>query len=239
MDDKVRTSHQQNNGKIFTRDNPPHTGHPGEDYNCRCIAEPYIEGVTEYANQTLISDVMESLTKWDNFDFLGYGYYGNGREVSLAKAGHLKGVINYFFYHLGAINKINQQIIAKARSLQKSGYFNYDFRNAYPFEGYLYCFGGSIVSGFFSGFIKNHNKMLYIKGSIKYRYEDLFTDQYELRDKILTYFLGTHGSSDPKLVSETVRVITDLGATPYVIYDNWETSFNAEIKCDKASSLYQ
>lgn len=40
-DDKVRPSHAANNGKIFAWDNPPETGHPGEDYNCRCRAEPY------------------------------------------------------------------------------------------------------------------------------------------------------------------------------------------------------
>lgn len=33
-DDKVRSSHAANNGKIFSWDNPPETGHPGEDYGC-------------------------------------------------------------------------------------------------------------------------------------------------------------------------------------------------------------
>lgn len=41
-DDKVRSSHAANNGKIFAWDNPPETGHPGEDYGCRCWAEEYI-----------------------------------------------------------------------------------------------------------------------------------------------------------------------------------------------------
>ncbi|MET0155760.1 MAG: phage minor head protein [Rickettsiales bacterium] len=40
-DDKVRPSHAANEGKIFAGEDPPETGHPGEDYNCRCIAEPY------------------------------------------------------------------------------------------------------------------------------------------------------------------------------------------------------
>ncbi|MDZ5762069.1 Phage-domain containing protein [Candidatus Cyrtobacter comes] len=62
-DEKVRTSHQEN--KIFTKNNPPATGgHPGADYNCRCIAEPYIQGVTEYAHQTVISDTTERLKQW-------------------------------------------------------------------------------------------------------------------------------------------------------------------------------
>lgn len=40
-DDKVRLSHAVNNGRIFAWDEPPTTGHPGEDYNCRCRAVPY------------------------------------------------------------------------------------------------------------------------------------------------------------------------------------------------------
>lgn len=40
LDDKVRPSHAANHGKIFSWDNPPDTGHPGEDYGCRCEAKP-------------------------------------------------------------------------------------------------------------------------------------------------------------------------------------------------------
>ena len=37
----VRDSHEDNDGKRFSWDNPPReTGHPGEDINCRCVAEP-------------------------------------------------------------------------------------------------------------------------------------------------------------------------------------------------------
>jgi SPP1 gp7 family putative phage head morphogenesis protein len=39
-DKRVRPSHAANDGKVFAWDNPPETGHPGEDYNCRCWAEP-------------------------------------------------------------------------------------------------------------------------------------------------------------------------------------------------------
>ena len=35
-DGRVRASHAANNGRIFSWDNPPPMGHPGEDYNCRC-----------------------------------------------------------------------------------------------------------------------------------------------------------------------------------------------------------
>ena len=43
-DNKVRPEHAANNGKIFAWDNPPPTGHPGEAFGCRCLAEAYYGG---------------------------------------------------------------------------------------------------------------------------------------------------------------------------------------------------
>jgi len=40
-DNRVRSSHAQREGEVFAWDNPPEGGHPGQDYNCRCRAEPY------------------------------------------------------------------------------------------------------------------------------------------------------------------------------------------------------
>jgi SPP1 gp7 family putative phage head morphogenesis protein len=53
-DDRVRESHRSKNGKIFSWDSPPSdTGHPGDDYQCRCVAAMVAdEGVTE--NPTLL-----------------------------------------------------------------------------------------------------------------------------------------------------------------------------------------
>ena len=42
-DERVREEHAANEGEIFSWDNPPETGHPGEDYQCRCVAQPYID----------------------------------------------------------------------------------------------------------------------------------------------------------------------------------------------------
>lgn len=40
-DERVRKSHRDNDGKAFQWDSPPReTGHPGEDIQCRCVAEP-------------------------------------------------------------------------------------------------------------------------------------------------------------------------------------------------------
>lgn len=42
-DGRVRDTHRHNNGKRFRWDSPPkETGHPGQDINCRCVAQPII-----------------------------------------------------------------------------------------------------------------------------------------------------------------------------------------------------
>lgn len=42
-DDRVRDTHKANNGKTFRWDDPPKkTGHPGQDIQCRCVAQPKI-----------------------------------------------------------------------------------------------------------------------------------------------------------------------------------------------------
>lgn len=43
-DDRVRSSHASKNGKVFRWDDPPKdTGHPGQDIQCRCVAQPIIK----------------------------------------------------------------------------------------------------------------------------------------------------------------------------------------------------
>jgi len=43
-DERVRDSHRNKNGKIFKWSNPPKdTGHPGQDIQCRCVAQPIIK----------------------------------------------------------------------------------------------------------------------------------------------------------------------------------------------------
>ncbi len=51
-DDKVRPSHEANDGQIFAWNNPPATGHPGDEPGCRCTAVPYHGSV----DTTIISE---------------------------------------------------------------------------------------------------------------------------------------------------------------------------------------
>lgn len=42
-DERVREEHQANDGQVFSWNDPPATGHPGDDINCRCVAVPYFD----------------------------------------------------------------------------------------------------------------------------------------------------------------------------------------------------
>ena len=39
-DDRVRDEHQELEGEVFSWDDPPAEGLPGEDVQCRCYSEP-------------------------------------------------------------------------------------------------------------------------------------------------------------------------------------------------------
>lgn len=44
LDERVRPTHASKHGRIFFWTEPPaDTGHPGHDWNCRCIADPVVD----------------------------------------------------------------------------------------------------------------------------------------------------------------------------------------------------
>ena len=47
-DERVRSAHMSHNNKRFSWDDPPpNTGHPGQDYQCRCWAEAVFEEIED------------------------------------------------------------------------------------------------------------------------------------------------------------------------------------------------
>lgn len=54
QDSRVRPTHRERQGEIFSWDEPPSDGHPGEAIRCRCVADPVFEtdtlGVEPEAN---------------------------------------------------------------------------------------------------------------------------------------------------------------------------------------------
>lgn len=47
-DRRVRPPHARHDDQVFDWDEPPEDGHPGEAFNCRCIAEPFVDDVPEW-----------------------------------------------------------------------------------------------------------------------------------------------------------------------------------------------
>lgn len=43
LDERVRDSHRELEGTKHSWDDPPSVGHPGEDFQCRCTAEPVLD----------------------------------------------------------------------------------------------------------------------------------------------------------------------------------------------------
>jgi SPP1 gp7 family putative phage head morphogenesis protein len=43
LDDRVRPEHEALEGTKHSWDAPPEPGHPGEDFQCRCVAIPVID----------------------------------------------------------------------------------------------------------------------------------------------------------------------------------------------------
>jgi SPP1 gp7 family putative phage head morphogenesis protein len=233
-DDKVRASHAANNGRVFAWDNPPATGHPGADFGCRCWAEPYIRGQSEFANQ-VVSPILQAQSQWTAMDFIAHFYFGRGRAVTLSQVGHLAGVSSYYFYDIirdgkSTHERINTQIIQAARG-SESGSLTLSFDSSYSFADYRYYFGGGKVEGTFSGSVRKAEGMIYIDGNITYRYSDTFTDPLSIRERIV-------GTSEP-LDSALIAVwATDFSGVFYDIVGTWEAKFSAAVKQNPKNSRY-
>jgi len=47
LDERVRPDHREREGKLFSWDDPPEDGNPGQPINCRCTAEPDLSELLE------------------------------------------------------------------------------------------------------------------------------------------------------------------------------------------------
>jgi SPP1 gp7 family putative phage head morphogenesis protein len=234
-DDKVRPSHAANEGKIFMWNKRPPTGHPGEDYGCRCWAEPY--SAKEFVNQIISSNTNENFDKWDTTDFAKHLYIGNGLTVNLADCGHLNGIINHYFYNIyregaNTYDRLNLQIITAARNLEEGNLY-YNFDNSYKeFADYFWIFGGGTVEGFFDGDVEKDKNLIRINGKIHFNYIDEFTDIFSLREKL-------RGTSNPEAAYLLERIVTDGFGNYFSITGFWQTNFSAQVKLDVSDSIYR
>ena len=136
-DDKVRGKHAEREGKVFNKHIPPEGGNPGEDYNCRCRAEPY--DAKEYADKSMIIDVsgLEMFKEIRPVDFNTKGFPQYAANDKANAASDAEYTSNYEYAHRKVqfrsleeeklLRRIGKQIVARENTkeyvyLDSSGY---------------------------------------------------------------------------------------------------------------------
>lgn len=226
QDGKVRSSHAINHGKIFAWDNPSSSGHPGEDYGCRCIAEPY----TPQINETFEIDfrfVSDSSYKWTSEDFVFHYFFGRGKPVKLRETGHLKAVINRYKQIVIDDPKRLPGQIAKLARLNLNGVFGNDFHRPYDMQDVVFSLGSTTIGGHYSALCKEKNGVLTVQGRIDFYHHDMFED-----------VTGIARAAE----NDILDFGENFGELPlsnrYEISDEWVASFSAEFLYDKNKSKF-
>ena len=80
--------------------------------------------------------------------------------------------------------------------------------------------------------VSRHRGYLEVDGSINFRFRDVFTDPFGIRERV-------NDTSDPDDVSAFWRRLTDGGGTAYDITGQWRTRFRAEVALEREVSEYR
>lgn len=217
-DGRVRPEHAKNEGLVFSWENPPPTGHPGEDFGCRCSAEPYTprHNLEEKSYQILTRAAQDKIPAWTHDDFFNHYKNGDGKGVLLSEIGHLQSVINSA--KVKVFPEVEEQIYEKARRLG-DGTYPYRYIDSYSFHLTVFHIGGATVSREGQMTVTEQGDFLIVKANIDYHFHDRFTDPYDLINV-------TDGEYDPQ------------GTKPYDIDDTWSTYIDAIIKKDSQQSKF-
>ena len=228
-DDKVRGAHAHREGQIFSWEMPPAGGHPGEEHNCRCTAEPYYGEEQEFVSHTLGS-LNNTGKRWDTYNFLYHFFMGKGRGVTLSEIGHLTEIVEYWAYKHGALERWTRDIISDIRrdpTLNPPPFFD----QGYNFGSVEFSHGRSNVRGEFSGVVEQKHGMFHISGKVDYKFIDEFTDPLDIR-QALEFF--REGSSNTNIVQN----VSELSGDRYPVTGTWTSSFEALIFIDKEKSKF-
>jgi hypothetical protein len=231
-DAKVRLSHRRNDGKIFRWDTPPPTGHPGQDYNCRCLALPFEEGKTEYAYMVDLDSLASTGRRWTDLDFVDHFYHGGGRAVTLADIGQFEEIVQEYAYFSGgdgAYHRLKGQIADWARNPRDP---IYPFKGSYSFSKVAFSHGNATVRGEFRGSIVSKGGMLKIDGVCSFNFFDVFTDPISVQERFAGINTGT-----PQ-VSDLLYALSDLGGYAYQVTGHWQAQFHAFVLKDRTKSAY-
>jgi len=244
-DEKVRPSHAANDGKVFAWDSPPPTGHPGEDYGCRCTAEPYQPDMNEHLEITL-GDVFDTGTAWASRDFVRHYYRGRGRGVTVRETGHLTSVVARYMQL--AEERIKRQIVAKARAAN-DGPFSYDFKNSYDLETVVFSIGDTTIGGDLSGQVTNRDGVLSISGELVFYLRDEFADPLDIGieaiDLAETFYENVHRPIEDYLRGQVGLPRTGMQrpgvhvGEPYPITDDWTATLRGQVYSNPSISRFK
>jgi hypothetical protein len=238
-DDKVRSSHAENNGRIFSWDNAPPTGHPGEDFGCRCTAEPYYGDIEPTKLNNLRDRILArlfSLPYWGDLEMTLYFFVGNGNGVTLNEIGHLVNVIN--LYEEKYIERFYAQII-QADYQTNGNNIVVDFESSYDFSDVLYSYRKSTIKGIFAGNVNIYSNEISIIGKANFIFEDDFKDPLSILQAVVLArkLLQFVDEIEEENFSETFKTLANIGRSPYKIRDNWSKEINFTAKGDDVIRL--
>lgn len=178
-DGKVRSAHADREGQIFSWEEPPEGGHPGQDYNCRCTAEPYYPEISEYMD--LIIDGFGTKSGWSNEDFVEHYFNGRGRGVTLTEIGHHDAIVEEYFKRRA--KALKGQIATAARRVA-TGAVSYDFGRPYDMQSISFSIGDTVIGGVFTGYSEEHDGILNITGSLEFYQRDEFADPLDIGERL-------------------------------------------------------
>ena len=185
-DGKVRSSHADQEGRVFSWDDPPVGGHPGKDYNCRCTAEPYYPEKSEILRISI--DGLDTKSGWSNTDFVNHYFNSGGRGVTLTQIGHSQTIISAFIVQRG--EALKGQLVSAARSA-RSGSVSYSFENTYDMTGIVFNIGDTTIGGSFSGQSVEQNGIIELSGSLELYLSDEFADPLDVGVEVDDYRPGS------------------------------------------------
>ena len=218
-DNKVRDSHAELNGTVRDLSNSPD---PGEEFNCRCWAEPITEAPSLV--QKLVSKISDAPDQWNDIEFLWHFYFGSGKDKALSEIGLLSPVVEHAKQVM--FDKVKAQV-ADAAIAKKFGAFTRSWDNSYNFKPIVYSLGGVTIRGRFGGTAEKDGDIIHVTAKAQYEFYDEFTDPTNVRQKVL----GTSKVAElpPSLLGGAVLLTTDLAGTVYRITDDWETEITGSI----------
>ncbi|MEO0382951.1 MAG: phage minor head protein [Pseudomonadota bacterium] len=242
-DGSVRSSHAQNDGKVFAWDNPPPTGHPGDAPGCRCTAEPYYPEIEEHINVGL-TGVTNSGAAWSSHDFINHYFNGGGRGVTLRQTGHLGAVVSAFMNLRGDAIRI-QHIATPARRAGNRPYRD-GFENIYNMTSVVFSLGHTTISGQIAGVAIEDAGILTVSGDIAFQLNDVFEEPLDIDDvegidlqEIITENLVRPADAFVRRrPNGPLRFGVHTGE-PFPITDRWLGTFDGKIYADAARSRFR